>query len=132
MRILFSLNAAEMNRACSNLGTKLAVSSDSRTQHIDFTITARSVDIRALRTLQRLPAKVHREGTVSIPRSVIEGVIRILPYFGSRNVQIVFSTGKMHIENLVFHNRMIALRGSNRIEGRNPTSKRQSLLGRAG
>lgn len=109
MIILFSSNAAEMNRAFRRLAWP--DSSKSKTGHmpIAFNISSHSVKITANGGSQALPAEVRREGTAFIPYVVLQGVARTLPYFGHRDIEIAFSDGKMRVDGMVFHNRMIVL-----------------------
>ena len=124
MRILFSLNAAEMNRAFCRFRTPPAGPSKNRSDRIAFTIGARRMEITAAGTSEGLAADVHREGRVSVPSAVMHGVIRTLPYFGHRRILVGFSEGKMCVDNVVFHNRMIELSDSI------PTRRGRSFLKR--
>jgi len=93
-----------MNLACRSLAGQ---SSDSNS--IAFNIAVRNVEITAKGTSERLDAVVQREGRVSIPCTVLHGLIKTLPYFGGKTIEIGFSAGKMSVDSMVFHNQMIVL-----------------------
>ena len=107
MQIQFSTNAADMNRTCRRVGTKLALQSKYSNEFITFKITARNVEITVDGTAEGLAAKVQHEGKVSIPCTILYGIIRTLPYFGQREIEVGFSEGKMHIDGVAFHSRVI-------------------------
>jgi len=46
-------------------------------------------------------------GAVCVPSTALAGVNHMLPYFGSNEVEIGFSAGKMRVDTTVFHNRKI-------------------------
>jgi hypothetical protein len=75
MRILFSLSAAEMNRACCRLSPTLTRRVKTGVDRVAFTIAARSVEIATKVTSEGLPADVQRKGRVSVPSTVLHGVI---------------------------------------------------------
>ena len=110
--IQFSLNAADMNRACRRLGETLAHKTKCGNDAIAFNIASRCVEITANGASEGLAAEVQREGRASIPRSVLHGVIKTLPYFGRRNIEFGFSEGRMHVDSMVFHHKMIVLSDS--------------------
>ena len=112
MQILFSLSAAEMNRACCRLGPRLTGRTTTGVDRVAFTIDDQCVEIAANETSAGLAAEVQRKGRVSVPSTVMHGVITTLPYFGHRKIQIGFSEGKMRVDNMVFHHRMIVLTDS--------------------
>lgn len=98
-----------MNRACCRLRTTLTGPAKKRVDRIAFTIAARSVEIATNETAEGVAAEVQRKGRVSVPYTVIDGVITTLPYFGYKKIQVGFSNGKMRVDSMVFHNRMIVL-----------------------
>jgi len=112
MRILFSLSAAEMNRACCRLHTALTGEATDEGERIAFTIAARHVEIATNEMREGIAAEVQRQGHVSVPCTVMHGVITTLPYFGSKKIQVGFSEGKMLVDNMVFHHPKILLTDS--------------------
>lgn len=120
MQIQFSTNAADMKRTCRRVGMR----STCQSKFITFKIAAKDVEITANGVSETLAAKIKQEGRVSIPSAILDGVLRTLPYFGERTIKIGFSEGRMRVDNMVFHNRMIVLSDSV------SSDRRQSFLGR--
>jgi predicted secreted protein len=112
MQIQFSLNAADMSRACRRLGATLSDNSGNEGELIAFNIAAKNVEITSNGTSEGFAAKVRGGGEVSIPCAVLQGVIRTLPYFGRKTIDVAFSDGSMRVASLVFHHRLIVLRDS--------------------
>ena len=121
MQILFSLSAAKMNRACCRLGPTMTGQAKDAVDRIAFTIDDRFVEIAANKASEGLAAEVQRKGRVSVPSTVMHGVITTLPYFGRKKIQVGFSEGKMRVDSMVFHHRMIVLTDST------ASRRRQSL-----
>lgn len=121
MQILFSLSASEMNRACCRLRPSLTGHATTGVDRVAFTIDDRFVEIAANEASEGLAAEVQRKGRVSVPSTVMHGVITTLPYFGRKKIQVGFSDGKMRVDNMVFHHRMIFLTDSR------ASRRRQSL-----
>ena len=112
MRILFSLSAAEMSRTCSRLYTTLTGQTTNEVEGIAFTIAAQHVEIATSETTEGTAAEVQRPGRVSVPCTVMHGVITALPYFGRKKIRVGFSEGKMLVDNVVFHHPKIVLTDS--------------------
>ena len=126
MRILFSLSAAEMSRACDRLHAALAEEATDDVERIAFTIAARHVEIATKETAEGIAAEVQRPGRASVPCTVMHGVISTLPYFGCKKIQVGFSAGKMLVDSMVFHHPKIVLTDSA------ASQRRQSLCGSHG
>jgi len=107
VHIRFRVNAASMKHVCRRVSTRLANHSKKGAQLIAFKIGGKSVEIAAHNSRHGVEARVQRGGSAFIPHTVLHGVIITLPYFGRRSIDVGFSTGKMCVDNMVFHDPMI-------------------------
>jgi hypothetical protein len=108
MRISFSLSAAQMARLCQRLKTRVPDLSVGD-EFVAFNIATKNVKITAGKFSEKIAAKIQSEGRASVPCTVFYGVMSTLPYFRERTVEICFDEGKMSVDEMVFHNRMITL-----------------------
>ncbi len=106
MLIRFNLNADELKRACEHMDVISALVSDDV---VEFNVVTDGVWVTSLGKWQLLSADVQSEGRVAIPASVVEGLIRTLPYFGKKKVEIGCSEGRLRIHTTVFHSREIVV-----------------------
>lgn len=109
MSIEFSLNAEQMYRACYRFSVGLSDGPMEPEPVVIFNVHPRGLQILIGQQCSRVPADVWAEGTVWIPVSVLRSMVRTLPYFGARKIQIRFSEGMMRVHSTVFHHGQITL-----------------------
>jgi hypothetical protein len=94
---------------------------------IEVNVAARAVELTTNHFSAGLEAKVLREGRVSAPRIVLQGVMRMLPYFGRQTIEIGFSEGKMRVHTTIFHHWMIGVGASPACGRRHPPARSRDL-----
>jgi len=104
MSVTFRLKADELKRACEQLGVS-PVPLDE--EPVEFKLVDGDVWVATLGRWVCLAADVHQPARVCIPPSIVEGLVCMLPYFGTKKIEIGFSQGRMRIHTTVFHNREI-------------------------
>lgn len=109
MQIEFTVNAENMHRACRRLETNVENYPRPLNQSILFKISDEGVRITSSEICRAIAAKAQHRASVSVPTTVLHGVIRTLPYFGKKDIAIGFSRGRMRVDSMVFHNRRILL-----------------------
>lgn len=127
MLVKLSTNASDLHRACVRLATELAQLPEITDDPVHFDITSKGLEITIEGTSATLRAEVQNSGAVTIPFTVLAGVLLMLPYFGKNAVEIGFSHGKMRVDTTVFHNPSILLTGTRPNERRHPSFKSRTL-----
>jgi hypothetical protein len=119
--VQLSANASDLHLACVRLATELTQLPEITDDPVHFDITSKGLEITIEDTSARLRAEVQNGGAVTIPFTVLAGVLHMLPYFGKNAVEIGFSHGKMRVNTTVFHNPSILLTRTRPKERRRPS-----------
>lgn len=127
MLVEFSTNASDLHRACARLATDLGQLPEITDDPVHFDITSKELEITIEGTSATLRAEAQTSGTVTIPFTVLAGVLHMLPYFGKNAVEIGFSQGKMRVDTTIFHNPSILLTVTRSNERRRPSFKGRTL-----
>jgi hypothetical protein len=107
--IEFNVDAEEMYRACRSFEVVASRDSDLDQSQVALRVYGKRVDILSTCDRANCVADVWGQGTVFVPTCVLLSMLRTLPFFGQRRIQIRFSDGLMRVHSTVFHHRMITI-----------------------
>jgi hypothetical protein len=107
--IEFNVDAEEMYRACRSFEVAASCGLELDPPQVALRAYGKHVDILTPSDRAYCAAEVWGQGTVFVPTCVLQSMLRTLPFFGQRKIQIRFADGLMRVHCTVFHHRMITI-----------------------
>ena len=127
MTIEFNANASDLHRACLRLAARLSEMPGADEKPINFKVTLTRLGMTVDKNSAKIMVEAQRAGYASIPFTILAGLVHVLPYFGSTNVEIGFSPGRVRVDTTVFHSRSILVSSSSGTERRRSSSRERTL-----